>query len=154
VQDRSKMVANPGYQKAYERTMKGWQNKMPPSKGEKRFAVEGIMDWDAPRILGPKGREQLIRDLGVDSIVVARVDVMLNGNSIMGIGSRRPQSRLSFQIYTPDQENAVWFDGAVDGEEAKESVGATQFFDEEALKRLAVRSAETAFQKVGTVSKD
>jgi hypothetical protein len=88
----------------------------------------------------------------VDSIVVARVNVSLTGTSVMGLGDRFPQSRVSFQIYTRGQEKPVWFDGEIDGEVSRESVGSTAFFDEDLLGRLAAKSADTAFHKIGNVS--
>lgn len=152
VLDEAPMITNAGYQTAYDKTMKGWQNKMPPGAGEKQFAVKDVMDFDSGRILGPEGRDALIQALGVDAIVVAHVDVQLSGTTVMGIGSRYPQSRVSFQVYARGQEKPVWFDGGVEGDVSQESVGATGFIDEDLLGRLAAKSAVTAFQKIGSPS--
>ena len=112
------------------------------------------MDFDSARIMGAEGRTALAKALGVDSIIVAEVDIQLKGTTVMGIGSRYPQARLSFQVYSPEQENAVWFDGGIEGDEAKESVGKTAFLDEEILNRLTVKSASSAFRKIATASRD
>jgi len=45
------MTSNEGYKAAYEKTMKGWQNKMPASQGTNRFEVENVADYDSARIL-------------------------------------------------------------------------------------------------------
>jgi hypothetical protein len=146
------MRANPLYVQVYKSTMEGFQNKMPLPKGQKQFLVSNVMDWNGPRIMGPQARDELIRALGVDALIVVRVDVVLHGTSIMGIGSRHPQSNLSFQVYTLGHENPIWYDGRIQGEESQESVGNTGAFDPDMLKRLAVKSADTAFAKIASSS--
>lgn len=149
VMDKAAMVANSGYAQAYEKTMKGWQNKMPPGQGMKQFNVTQVMDFDGPRILDFKGREALIQSLGVDAIVVARLSVVLNANTVMGIGSRKPQTHMSFFVYGKGEEKPIWFEGQIKGEEMQ-SVGKTAFIDEKLLGDLALKSAKTAFNKIGT----
>jgi hypothetical protein len=143
------MKANEGYKKAYKDTMEGWQNKMPPSSGYNQFIVTGIMDNDGTRILDQKGRDALIEALNVDAIVTAQVRAELHGTSVMGIGSRRPKANLSFQIFGKGKEKPIWFDGQVEGETATESVGATGFINEDLLNDLVLRSAKTAYAKIG-----
>jgi hypothetical protein len=150
VMDARVMKANPGYKAAYDKTMKGWQNKMGPNKGDKQFDVADVMDQDCLRILDVKGRDALIDALGVDAIIGGRVQVILNGTTVMGVGSRYPQSKVAFFVYAKGQEKAIWWDGGVEGEEAKESVGKTGFIDEALLSQLALKSAKTAFAKIGT----
>ena len=149
VMDKKSMLRNAGYTEAYNKTMKGFQNKMPPGSGMKQYIVDNIMDYDSPRILDVSGRDALITALGVDAIVVARVDVILHATTVMGIGSRYPQSRLSFMMYRKGEPKPIWFEGAVDGEKAGESVGKTGFIDEGLLGQLALKSAKTAFAKIG-----
>ncbi len=152
VMDARQMKANAGYKAAYEKTMKGWQNKMGPNKGDKQFDVSEIMDQDCLRILDFKGREELLTALGVDAIIGGRVQVILNGTTVMGVGSRYPQSKVAFFVYAKGHEKPIWWEGGVDGEEAKESVGKTGFIDEALLSQLAVKSAKTAYQKIGTAT--
>jgi hypothetical protein len=148
VMSPGEMGANAGYQKAFDSTMKGFQNKMPPGAGQQQYLVDNVMDFDSPRILDSKGRDELIRALGVDAIVVARVDVMLDGFSIMGFGTRHPQSRLCLMVYTLGHERPVWFDGGIDGKESDQSVGATAFIDQTLLGELALESVKTAYAKL------
>jgi len=148
----TEMTSNPGYQKAYESTMKGIQMKMPPSKGTQQYTIADVMDYDGPRILDSKGRDELIRALGVDAIIVARVQVDLEGTTIMGIGSRHPKSNLSFMVYTLGRENPAWFDGRIEGSESEESVGKTGFIDETLLGQLALKSAEVAYSKIASAA--
>lgn len=145
------MTLNAGYQKAYKDTMEGWQNKMPPGEGQKQFLVEKVMDSDSTRILGVEGRRALMDSLGVDAIVEARVMVSLTGTTVMGIGSRYPKTRLSFKVFTRDNENPVWFDGSVEGPVSETSVGSTAFIDETLLGSVAAESAKSAFEKIGTL---
>lgn len=149
VMDKAQMVSNSGYTLAYDKTMKGWQNKMPPGEGMFHFNVAQVMDFDGPRILDFKGREALIQALGVDAIVVARLQVSLNGTSVMGIGSRKPQTHVSFFLYGKGEEKPIWFEGNIRGDEM-ESVGKTAFIDQKLLGELALKSAKTAFNKIGT----
>jgi hypothetical protein len=146
----SVLKKNTGYQAAYDRTMKGFQNKYPVSSDQQKYTVDSIMDNDSLRILGVEGRNALMKALGVDALITAQVDVFLKGNTVMGIGSRYPQARLSFQLYTPNADRADWFEGNLEGEEAKVSVGKTAFFDEKILNEQALQSARTAFAKIGT----
>ena len=92
------LVKKPGYKKAYEATMVGWHNKMPPGAGQTKMVVKNFMDFDSARILDVEGRNQLIRDLGVDAIVAAQVNVHLNANTVMGIGARHVESDVMFMM--------------------------------------------------------
>lgn len=150
----SLMKKNPGYVAAYDRTMKGFQNKYPVSSDQQKYTVESIMDNDSLRILGVEGRNALMKALGVDALITAQVDVFLKGNTVMGIGSRYPQARLSFQLYTPNADRADWFEGNLEGEEAKVSVGKTAFIDEKILNEQALLSARSAFNKIGSNPKE
>jgi hypothetical protein len=143
-----KMKSQAGYLAAYKKTMEGWQNKMGPGAGIKQFIVDGVMDFDGPRILDVAGRDQLIDALGVDALVVSSINVYLDGTTVMGIGGRHPVSRLSFMVYRKGDASPVWFEGNIDGEK-EESVGKTGFWDEELLAKLAVKSARTAYAKIG-----
>ena len=67
----------------------------------------------------------------------------------LGIGARHPQSRLSFMLFTPGTSSPDWFEGGIDGEESKTSVGATGFIDEDLMNRLALQSAQEAYAKIG-----
>lgn len=145
----AKLKSHPGYRAAFDRTMKGWQNKMPVPAGKQQYLVDGVMDNDGLRILGESGRAELMKALGVDAIITSKIDVMLKGTTVMGIGGRHPRSRLSFQVFSAASANPVWFEGAVDGEPAERSVGATGFFDEKLMKELSLVSARKAFQKIG-----
>jgi hypothetical protein len=150
VMDKKTMATHKGYVDAFNKTMKGFHNKMPPGDGMNQFIVKDIMDYDSPRILDVAGRDALITALGVDAIIVARIDVNTTGTTVMGIGSRHPQSTLSFSIYRKGDVKPVWFEGSLKGEEAKESVGKTAFIDEALLQKLALKSAQTAFTKIGS----
>lgn len=147
--DSQSMKAQSEYRKAYDQTMKGFQNKMPPPPGTHQLLVKGMMDFDALRILGQEGRERLMRALKVDAIIAATVRVNLSGTTIMGIGKRYPQARLSFTVYGRGSEKPIWFDGEVNGDVSETSVGATAFIDTKLLDKLSLQSAKTAFSKIG-----
>lgn len=143
------MKANAVYKKFYKDTMSGFQNKMPPGENREQFTPSGVMDADCLRILGRDGRSELAKALGVDAVITARVEVLLTGNTVMGIGSRYPQSRGSFSLYTVGASTPDWFEGNLEGKVSETSVGKTALFDEKLLHKLAVESARTAFGKIG-----
>jgi len=145
----ARLKKNATYRKLFDQSMKGWHNRMPTPSGHTQFLVDGVMDNQSLRILGVDGRNELIRDLGVDAIVTAQVDVLLSGTTVMGIGSRYPQAQLSFQLFTPDKNSPDWFEGGIEGERASTSVGKTGFFNAKELDALAVPSARSAFAKIG-----
>ncbi len=144
----SAIKKNAGFQEAYQKTMTGFQNKMPPGKGRIQYVAKDMLDFDAGRILREKGREDLIQKLGVDAIVVVRIDVVLNGTVVMGIGARHPQANVSFNVYEKGKPKPIWFEGKIEGVET-DSVGKTAFIDEDLLHKYAMKSAYTAFQKIG-----
>lgn len=145
--DKGTMTSNPGFKAAYEKTMKGWQNKMPAGAGSVQFTTKDTLDYDSPRILDFAGREKLIQDLKVDAIIAAKVHVSLAGTSIMGFGPRKPFSVLSFAVYKKGIEKPVWFDGNVEGKKGA-SVGATALWSVEKLQNEAVESAIDAFSRI------
>ncbi len=138
VLDTPTMTQNPGYVTAYKNTMEGWQSKMPPNKGENRFIVDHVMDYDGPRILDRAGRDALIEALGVDAIIAAKVNVMLSAS--------HPQAYLSFSLYVHGQDKPVWFEGQVKGDRSDATADRSDLI---ALSTLANRSAKTAFAKIG-----
>ncbi len=146
--DTQKMRKQTDYRLAEEKTMKGFQNKMPVNPGINRFIVEGVMDSECLRILDTAGRDKLMTDLGVDALITAKIDVNLNGTTFMGVGSRYPESVLSFFVFERGQDKPIWFEGGIHGQEMKESVGKTAFIDEKLTAKLAEESANTAFEKI------
>jgi hypothetical protein len=144
------MTANDGYKTAYDKTMKGWQNKMPPNQGTNRFEVKNVMDFDSARILDVAGRDKLINDLGVDAIVAARVSTVLKtGVAVMGIGARHPQTSVTIFVYKKGDAKPIWFQ-TFTGKESEQSVGSTGFTDEGATAKLALESATDAFAQIRT----
>jgi hypothetical protein len=149
VLDVKKMMNSAAYQKAFKATMEGWQNKMPPGAGQNHFIVKNIMDFDAARILDVKGRDELLKGLGVDAIIAVRVQVDLSGTTVMGVGSRYPAAKTAFYVYEEGNAKPIWFEGNLDGETSKKSVGKTGFIDEKLLNTEALVSARTSFEKIG-----
>lgn len=147
VTELAALKKNPAYIQAYKATMEGWQNKMPPGEGQTNYQVEGIMDKDGVRLLGPEGKNQLIKALGVDAVVVVNVHTTLEGFKVMGIGKRKPQSTANIQVYSINEEGPIWFE-SFKGEQSDESVGMTGFIDETKLQKLAVTSSQSAFSKI------
>ncbi len=141
----SRMKENAGYKAAYEKTMHGFQNKYLASKDEKKFTVPKILDNDCLRLLGKDGRDALMKALGVDAIVTSRVVVVHGGSVFSGL---KPQAKLSFEVYVPHMNSSDWFEGNIDGEESKTSIGRTTFFNADKQGELALPSAVSAFQKI------
>jgi hypothetical protein len=136
------------YQASYDQTMKGFQNKVPVGENRSLFIVENIMDYSSARILGPNGRDALMESLGVDAIIAAQVYVDLKAFTVMGVGNRYPQARVSFQVYRKGESAPIWYDGNLEGEKSSKSVGATGFFDEKLLNEMAVESSRSAFRRI------
>jgi hypothetical protein len=143
------MTENAGYQQAFQKTMDGWQNKVPANSGTVDFNVKKVMDWNGPRLLGFEGREKLIKDLGVDAIIMLKTNVVLEGFTVVGIGSRKPQAHAHIQVYGKGVEEAIWFE-TFEGALSNESVGMTGFINEKRLGELSLISAQTAFAKMGS----
>ncbi len=149
VVDASTMLKNPGYVSAYKNTMEGWQQKMPPGQGTTDFNMASVIDWNGPRLLKYDGREKLLKDLGVDAIVMLKVNVVFNGTTVMGIGTRKPTAHAHVEIFGKGAEKPVWFE-TFEGEPSSESVGMTGFINEKRLGELSLYSAQTAFAKMGS----
>jgi hypothetical protein len=148
--DRQIMVNNASYKRLFTQTMTGLQqSNMPVGPDNKRMLAKEIMVADAGRRMELKGRDELLNALDVDALIVARVDVELSGFSFMGFGPKYPQSRVNFIVYSRGQEQPVWYDGWIQGDEMDQSIGSTRFFDDKLLSELAVKSARTAFAKIG-----
>lgn len=122
---------------------------MPPGSGTVDYAVKNVMDWNGLRLLKPEGREKLLADLGVDALIMLKVNVFLKGFAVAGIGERKPQANAHIEVFGKGTEKMIWFD-TFEGEESKESVGMTGFINEKKLGELAVISAEAAFAKMGS----
>jgi hypothetical protein len=89
-----------------------------------------------------------MKALNVDAIFVARLTIQINGTTVMGIGARHPQAKLTFFLYKLGVENPVWFEGGVDGDE-QPSVGSTGLsVDEGLFAQYAINSSKTAFAKI------
>lgn len=140
----------PAYKDAYKSTMEGWQNKMPPGSGMNRYVVDGVMDFDSARILDKAGREKLMNDLRVDALIAVWSSTHLSGTSVMGIGSKKPQTTLHIAVYGRGSEQPIWRE-ALQGEEIKESVGMTGYFDEKKLAKLVLQAADGAIERLGAV---
>lgn len=143
-----------GYQTAFNKTMKGWQNKMPVPQDQTQFVPEQIMDFDSVRILGVNGRNELCDQLNVDAIIAAKVNIIIEGTTVMGVGKRYPKAQLSFFVYKRGQETPIWFDGRIEGAKSETSIGMTGFMDPKLLNELAVKSAKSAFSKINEKSVD
>lgn len=144
------MRANEAYKKAYASKMEGFQmGKMPPQG--KEFIAPGVMDAQSIRRMKPAERDELMKALGVDAIMEAKANIGFasKGVKVMGVGSRYPQAILHFFVFKKGVEQAVWFEGQIEGVASETSVGKTGFFDEELVTRLGRTSLKTAFEKVG-----
>lgn len=143
---RSALVANEHYVKAYDGTMKGFQNKN-IDMSSMRYEVVQIMDSESMRLLDTTGRDQLMKALNVDAIVSAEVRVVLDGFTVAGIGTRKPQAHVLMQMYKKGIEAPVWFETFI-GDAASESVGATKFINENKLRELSLASFRSAIAKM------
>jgi hypothetical protein len=149
--DRRSMLSNATYKKLYTQTMTGLQQThMPVGPDSKKMLAKEIMEADAGRRMAVAGRDELMNALGVDALVVTRIDVELSGFRIFGFGPQYPQSRATFIMYGKGREKPVWHDGWIEGDKMDQSIGSTRFFDNKLLSELAVKSAKTAFAKIGT----
>ena len=108
VLDADTMKRQPAYVRAYDMTMKGWQNKSMVDPNRRNFVIEGIMDTESLRQMGKEGRDQLMQALRVDSLIVATVGTYFESFTVMGIGNRYPQARVYVQMYKKGAEDITW----------------------------------------------
>lgn len=144
---KEKMIENIAYKAAYKQTMEGLQNKALPPEGIRHFQNANVMDKDCLRLLDYTGRNQLMKALNVDALVGTEVTVTLEGFTVAGIGSRKPETRVFFRMYKRDVEDPIWFE-TLKGLRSEESVGATGFIDEAKLETLAEKSFNTALENI------
>lgn len=144
------MKASPKYQATYKKTMEGWHNRMPPGQGINRYVVNGIMDYDSARILDADGRDQLMQDLKVDALIAVWSMTHLSGTSIMGIGSRKPQTNIMIYVYARGVSEPIWKE-SLQGDEITESVGSTGFIDEKKVAHLVLKAADGALSRLGAI---
>lgn len=147
VLDKNTMVKNSTYVEVYKKTMDGWQNKTPPPQGYFKYNIKEIMDDQSVRIMGLTNRDKLIQELGVDALVMVKVQVHLDGTTVMGIGNRYPKSMVSWSIYKSGIETPVWFE-TVMSEAAKDSVGKTNAFDVPKMQKLAIQTSAEAYSQI------
>ena len=108
VLDADTMKRQPAYVRAYDMTMKGWQNKSMVDPNRRNFVIEGIMDTESLRQMGKEGRDQLMQALRVDSLIVATVGTYFESFTVMGIGNRYTQARVYVQMYKKGAEDITW----------------------------------------------
>jgi hypothetical protein len=147
--DINKMKTQSAYQANYEKLMKGWHNRMPPGAEINRFLIKDLLDTQAVRIMGQEGRDQLIKDLAVDAIVVINIRLLIESTTFMGIGNRYPYTMATMSVYTLGEEAPVWFDSTLKSQISKTSVGKTGFFDEDLFKKLSIETSAEAFKQIG-----
>ncbi len=109
--------------------------------------ADGITDAEVVRLMDLGARRKLMESLDVDAIIVARVDIGLEGFTIAGIGNKYPQAMVSFQVFNGAVENAIWYDRVADNK-STESVGKTRFFDDTLVTKYGFDSAKSAFLKI------
>lgn len=143
---REAMVASEGYVRSYKGTMEGFQNKG-LDNSTMHYLVPQVMDNDSTRLLDTTGRDQLMNALNVDALVSLDVRVVLDGVTVMGLGSRKPQAHVLIQMYKKGVAEPVWFETLI-GEASEESVGATKFINEEKLRELSLVSYKSALTKM------
>ncbi|HPI40706.1 MAG TPA: hypothetical protein PLJ21_07865 [Pseudobdellovibrionaceae bacterium] len=141
------MKKNPAYQVAYKSTMEGWQNKMPPGEHVRLLGIQSVMDYESLRILKPEEKKKLMKELRVDALLVAKVNVGLIGTTVMGIGDRYPQVSVNVQAFSLDSDNDIWRESFT-GEKSEKSVGKTNFFDEEILVKASLEGSKSALNKI------
>ena len=139
------VARNEVYMKYFTDTTEGVQSTTPIPKGQTKYRAPDLMEFDGATKIKQAGRDEIMNALKVDAVVLAQYTVQLSGSTIMGIGSRYPQTSLKFQLFRKGEEKPVWQD-IVAGEDMKESVGKTAIsLDFNKLKALSLKSAKKAY---------
>jgi hypothetical protein len=152
VLEQGAVTENPGYVKAYKSKKEGLQAaRFGGSKDSELFRPTRIMDWFAGRRLEQAERDQLIKDLKVDAVVVAehRVALESKGISLLGSGDFSPQSTLVFSVFRPGVEDPIWDDLQAKGDAIKDSTAVVLgVSDNNLLKKKSVMAADNAHLKL------
>ncbi len=146
VTSKADMLKQPFYQASYKNHMEGFQNKNPPPEETDKLLAKDVFDTDTLRIMGLSGRDNLIQNLGVDALVEAHVMIGKAGTKIMGFGPTHIVTRMYYRMFKKGVEEPIWFE-TLEGEESKESVGATALFDRALLAKLGQQSLNEALAK-------
>ncbi len=142
------VAQNDVYKKYFVDTTEGIQSTQPIPKELTKFRAPDHMEFDGATKIGQKGRDEIMNALKVDAVVLAQYTVQIHGTTIMGIGSRYPQSSIKFQLFRKGVEKPVWQD-MVKGEDMKESIGKTAFsLDFNKLKDLSLKSSKKAYAEL------
>ncbi len=101
------VAQNDVYRKYFTDTTEGVQSTQPIPKEQTRFRAPDLMEFNDATKIGQKGRDDIMNALKVDAVVLAQYTVQINGSTIMGIGSRYPQTSLKFQLFRKGEEKPV-----------------------------------------------
>ena len=125
--------------------------QMIPSK-TKCYTDENIPEAFAFERKSLEERRQVMKDLGVDAVIVAQVRVELENSSILSIvggAEYQPRSTLNFAVYNAEQEDPIWRDTWARGEpEEKGIVAWMGFTNNDKLTAKIVSSSQSAFDKL------
>lgn len=109
------------------------------------FVAPGVVESFLLENLTLAERQDLMKKLGVDAVVVAKVRVDLVNRGISLGGELAPKSKLHFRLFTSKQEDPIWNDLNADGPESKAGVEhSLGFADPKALNPLALESVRGA----------
>ncbi|MBY0469782.1 hypothetical protein K2X30_01350 [bacterium] len=152
IKDRRAVADQAIYKKLFEKNTQGLQNRPIVNENIQIYGTTGILDaWPIQRMSSSE-RQQLCKDLGVDAIVVADINVAVrNGGGLkklIGAGDFKPQATLVFSVYTADRNEPVWQDSAARGEEEEGTGHMLGITNQKALDQKTVLAAQSAYQKL------
>jgi hypothetical protein len=148
VVNQTTVARNDVYRKYFTDTTEGIQSTTPIPKTQTKYRAPDLMEFDGATKIKQAGRDEIMNALKVDAVVLAQYTVQISGSTIMGIGSRYPQTSLNFTMYRKGIDKPVWQD-IVKGEDMKESIGKTAFsLDFNKLKDLSLKSSKKAYAEL------
>lgn len=140
---------NPQYQAAYAQRMNGWRN-IPLSQADlSKYKVEKIMDYWAISLMKPAERDQLMDELKVDHLAIARFNTILESpyslKNIVGGQDLYPKTTVVFYMYKKGRQDAIWYDFAAAAPRHGKSVSSfLGIQDSEKLSPLIVNNSKEA----------
>lgn len=153
IMDRKVLTQNPKYAALFDKKMKGFQNRIVRGPNIKVFGADNVIETFPFQTMSAEEKMQVAKDLNVDAIVVATLNVKLERGgglkNLVGAGDYRPRATLQFYVYDKTNPDPVWADWNAVGAEldggAEHVMGITRQDD---LNQKVIQAADYAYERL------
>jgi hypothetical protein len=147
------LASHPAYKEVYKTKTEGWQGRPMIDGKTELFQAQGILDTFAIHSAEKPLLEKLKKDLKVDAIVIANLNVRLNNTaslaSLVGVAEYKPNVNMSFVVNDLLQDEAAWFDYDVKGPQIEQ--GSKNFLgmtEESKITQLVIQASDLAYTQL------